>query len=75
MLSHCQADPPKTDFQLVGIFSSLWQYGLLSFKAGDTKLERFWSKDEHTQRKWFNLRIGVVASCQKLDIILENKVI
>ena len=31
------------------------------------------SENQHTQRKLLNLQIGVVASCQKLGIILENK--
>ena len=30
---------------------SLWQYGLWSFQTGDTKLERFLPKNQHTQRK------------------------
>ena len=50
---------------------ALWQYWLWSFQGRDTKLERFWAKNEHTQRKWFILRIEVVASCQKLGIILH----
>ena len=28
----------------------LWQYGLLSFQAGGTKLERFLHKNQHTMR-------------------------
>ena len=47
---------------------AIWKYGLSSFQAGDTKLERFLPKNQHTQR------IGVVASCQKSGIILEIKV-
>ena len=30
---------------------TLWQYGLLSFQDGDTKLETFLPKNQHTQRK------------------------
>ena len=29
----------------------VWQYGLWSFQTGDTKLERFLPKNQHTQRK------------------------
>ena len=32
---------------------SLWQYGLWSFQTGDTKLERFLPRNQHTQRKLF----------------------
>ena len=38
-----------------------------------TKLERFLPKNQHTQSKLLNFAIGVVARCQKLGIILENK--
>ena len=31
--------------------STLWQYGLLSFQAGYTKLERFLPKNQHTYPK------------------------
>ena len=37
---------------------------------GGTKLERFLSKNQHTQRKV--LRIGLLGRCQKLGIILET---
>ena len=55
---------------------TLWQYRLWSFQGRDTKLERFLSK-KSTVVKWnyWILRIGVMASCQKLGIILEKKVI
>ena len=48
---------------------SLWQYGLWSFQAGGTKLERFFPKNQHTQRKllnfenWFN---GEVSKSAKI---------
>ena len=42
-------------FKLPGVIDSdrytLWQYGLWSFQAGSTKLERFLPKNQHTQRK------------------------
>ena len=33
---------------------NVWQYGLWSFQAGGTKLERFLPKDQHTERKLCN---------------------
>ena len=42
----------------------LWQYGLQSFQTGDTKLERFLPKNQHTQSKLLNF--GLMASCQKV---------
>ena len=33
---------------------AVWQYGLWSFQAGYTKLERFLHKNQHTQRKLLN---------------------
>ena len=36
--------------------SILWQYGLWSFQTGGTKLERFFPKNQHTQRKLLNFK-------------------
>ena len=57
--------------------STLWQYGLWSFQTvgWGTKLERFLPKNQHTQRKLLNFENWVMGRCQKLGIILENKVI
>ena len=44
--------------------STLWQYGLWSFQTGGTNLERFLPKNEHTQRKLLNLRIGLVGASE-----------
>ena len=52
----------------------LWQYGLSIFQAEGIKLERFLAKNQHTQRKSLNFENWVMG-CQKLGIILENKVI
>ena len=47
----------------------LWQYGLWRFQTGDTQLERFLPKNQHTQRKllnfenWFN---GEVSKSAKI---------
>ena len=35
--------------------SPVWQYGLLSFQTGYTKLGRFLHKNHHTQRKLLNV--------------------
>ena len=40
--------------ELAYLNPTLWQYGLWSFQTGVTKLERFLSKNQHTQRKLFN---------------------
>ena len=32
----------------------LWKYGLWSFQTGDTELERFLPKNQHTQMKLLN---------------------
>ena len=47
--------------------------GLLSFQAGDTQLERFLPKNQHTQIKHWIVKICVVASCLKLGIFLKIK--
>jgi hypothetical protein len=41
-----------------------WQYGLWSFQTGDTKFERFLSKNQHTQTKL--LSFGLMVSCRKV---------
>ena len=38
----------------------VWQYGLSSFQAGDTKLERFLHKNQHTQRKLLNFEFWMI---------------
>ena len=51
----------------------LWQYGLWSFQARGTKLERFLNKNQHAQRKLLNFEFWInsaIASCQKQGIIL-----
>jgi hypothetical protein len=42
----------------------LWQYGLWSFQAGDTKLERFLHKNQHTQRKLLNFEFWINGQWQ-----------
>ena len=59
----------------MSIVCPLWQYGLWSFQTGDTKLERFSPKNQHTQRNLLNFETWVNGEVSKISIILENKVI
>ena len=43
----------------------LWQYGLWSFQTGDTKLERFLPKNQHTQRKLLNFEFWINGELSK----------
>ena len=43
----------------------LWQYGLWTFQAGDTKLERFLPKNQRALRKLLNFENWLMGSCQK----------
>ena len=57
---------------LPGMFSSscrweLWQYGLWSFQAGSTKLERFLPKNQHTQKKLLNFKNWVNGEVSKIE--------
>ena len=55
----------------------LWQYGLWSFLMGDTKLERFLPKNQHTQRKLLNFENwvnGEVSKSAKSPNLLTFKV-
>ena len=48
-------------------FKHLWQSGLWNFQTGDTKLERFSPKNQHTRRKllnfvnWINGQVAISA--------------
>ena len=54
-----------TKFSLEYICVWLWQYGLLSFQMGDTKLERFLPKNQHTQRKLLNFEFWINGELSK----------
>ena len=87
---HCRPLPPpcsaasKTSFDLT-IFSQLstkycrvcriWQYGLWSFQAGGTKLERFLHKNQHFQRKLLNFEFWINGELSKIGHDFSNKVI
>ena len=49
------------------MYVTLWQYGLWSFPAGGTKLERFLPKNQHTQRKLLNFENWVNGEVPKFD--------
>ena len=47
------------------LICTLWQYELWSFQNGDTKLERFWPKNQHTQRKLLNFEFWINGELSK----------
>ena len=53
----------------------LWLYGLSSFQAGGTKLERFLRKNQHTQRKILNFEDWCCDKLSKLGHHFSNKII
>ena len=46
---------------------------LWSFQAGDTKLERFLQKNQHTQRKLLNLEFWINGELSKIGHHFSNK--
>ena len=58
--------PIKEDAQESG---QLWQYELWSFQTGDTKLEIFLPKNQHTQRKLLNFEFWINGELSKSAII------
>ena len=52
---------------------TLWQYGLWSFQAGGTKLERFLYKNQHTQRKLLNFEFWINGELSKIGHHFSNK--
>ena len=47
----------------------IWQYGLWSFQAGDTKLERFLHKNQHAQKKLLIFDNWTNGSLQKSEFV------
>ena len=45
---------------------TIWQYGLWSFQAGGTKLERVLSKNQHTQKKLLDFENWVNGEVTKI---------
>ena len=56
-------------------YVKLWQYRLWSFKSGNTKLERFLPKNQHTQRKLLNFENWCNGEVSKIGHHISNKVI
>ena len=56
-----------------GHSSVLWQYGLSSFQAGCTKLERFLHKNQHIQRKLLNFEFWINGELSKIGHHFSNK--
>jgi hypothetical protein len=52
---------------------TLWQYGLWSFQAEGTKLERFLQKNQHTQRKLLNFEFWNNGKLSKIEHHFRNK--
>ena len=50
----------------------LWQYGLWSFQTGDTKLERFLPKNQHTKRKLLNFEFWINGELSKSAKICQK---
>ena len=53
--------------------TAVWQYGLWSFQSGDTKLERFLPKNQHTQRKVLNFEFWINGELLKSAKIWLSK--
>ena len=81
LLIHSQIKRQKLSYKpcqivLYSIHSCLvWQYGLWSFQAGGTKLERFLHKNQHTQRKLLNFEFWINGELSKIGHHFSNKVI
>ena len=54
---------PANFYDVTG--SRLWQYGFWSFQTRDTKLERFFPKNQHTQRKLLNFEFWINGELSK----------
>ena len=52
---------------------AVWRYGLSSFQAGDTKLERFLPKNQHTHRKLLNFENWCNEEVSKIGHHVESK--
>ena len=53
----------------------VWQYGLWSFHAGGTKLERFLHKNQHTQKTLLNFEFWINGELSKIGHYFSDKVI
>ena len=53
----------------------LWQYGLWYFQTGDTKLERFFPKNQYTQRKLLNFEFWIKNGKNVTNLVLKARCI
>ena len=54
-------------------YRTIWQYGLWSFQAGGTKLERFLHKNQHTHRKLLNFEFCFNGELSKIGQHFSTK--
>ena len=55
----------QCDLTITTVDSNLWQYRLWNFQTGDTKLERFLPKNQHTQRELLNFEFWINSELSK----------
>ena len=65
----------QSDYFMKFYHSTLWLYGLSSFQAGVTILERFLPKNQHTLRKLLNFENWCSGEPSKVGHDFSNKVI
>ena len=58
---------PEEAMHLRRLVNIIRQYGFWSFQMGDTKLERFLAKNQHTQRKLLNFENWVSGEVSKIE--------
>ena len=69
----CEQTNEYKPYYLLEWILRLWQYGLWSFQAGGTKLERFLHKNQHTQMKLLNSEFWINGELSKIGHYLSNK--
>ena len=65
----------QSDYFMKFYHSTLWLYGLSSFQAGGTKLERFLPKNQCTQGKLLNFENWFSGELSKIGHHFTNKLI
>ena len=61
-------------FPALDIYYRVWQYRLWSFQIGGTKLERFFPKNQHTQRKLLDFENRVNGEVSKIGNHFKNQI-
>ena len=59
----------KADVSELFLVLAIWLYRLWSLPTGDTKLERFLPKNQHTQRQLLNFENWITGGPQKFSKI------